>query len=333
MKTIKTLAFAALLAVFAMLPISPLLSASAKGTSQDKDVVVLSKNNIVVLNQEITGESAQLTMEQARKLDVSSYSERVHLTDRKPIYIFLFTPGGSVQAGMELLEGLHGLNRPVNTITAFSASMGFQLAQGLGERLILSSGVLMSHHATGGTEGEIGGQGVAQANSRLGLWERRLKEMDELTVKRTKGKQTLASYQAAYDHELWLTGSEAVAQGYADKVVTVKCDKTLDGYTTHEAVVMGIIPILYDISNCPLNTSPVNVRIAINTTKGRMSLSDFLALDGGFGASCIQLAVLDGKKVCAADTTLSLDKLNAARASFLDGYTNIQNHIIPLTVR
>jgi len=121
--------------------------------------------------------------------------------------------------------------------------MGFQIAQNLGERLVLKSGVMMSHHAEGGTEGQMGGKGQSQLQARIGLWERRIKELDEETVRRTKGKQTLASYQEAYDHELWLTGKEAVEQGYADRVVTVRCDSSLDGYTTHEIMFMGVIPV------------------------------------------------------------------------------------------
>lgn len=331
MKTIKLAAVALLLSAVAMLPIAPSLMAAQEA---QKNVVVLSKSNLVLLNDEINGESAAKVIEDAKALDKGSLFEAFGYSKKKPIYVFLFTPGGDIQAGLELLEGLHGINRPVNTITSFSASMGFQLAQNLGDRLILKSGVLMSHHAVGGSEGEIGGKsGSSQLNNRLGLWERRLKEMDEETVRRTNGKQTLASYQEAYDHELWLTGSEAVKQGYADRIVTIRCDRSLDGYTTHETLVMGIIPVQYDISNCPLNTTPVNVRVKVPTNKGDMTLTEFESKGGGFGVACLQWAVLDNTKVCATDTSLTTEQLKVAPKRLLDRYTNIRNYVIPMSAQ
>ena len=327
MKTIKLVSLTALLAaVVALLPLTPSI---LRAGQEQSDTVVLSKSNLVVLSDVITGESTAKLIEQAKQLDKDSSILR--LGSKKPIYVFLFTPGGSVQAGLELLEGLHGLNRPVDTISSFSASMGFQLAQNLGDRLVLKSGVMMSHHATGGQDGQMGGKGKSQLQNRLGLWERRIQEMDEETVRRTNGKQTLASYQEAYDHELWLTGKDAVEQGYADRVVTVRCDSSLDGYTTHEGMIMGMIPIQYDVSNCPLNSTPVNVRPGVDTNKGRMSLVDFEAKNGGFGVTCYQYAMLDKDKICALDPSLTLEQLKQAPKAFLDRYVNIRNYVIPIS--
>lgn len=329
MKTLKALVLTAILAAVAMLAIT------AIAASNKKETIVLSKDNVVVLNDVVTGESTAKVLEQAKKLDKDdSYLGKAGLRkNNKPIYLFLFTPGGSIQAGLELMEGLYGLERPVHTISSFSASMGFQLVQGLGDRYILQSGVLMSHSAYGGSEGEFNGTGNSQLRNRLGIWEQRMREMDETTVKRTKGKQTMESYLKAYDNELWVTGTQAVEQGYADKKVTVRCDKSLDGYTTHQIMFMGIIPIQYDLSNCPLNTTPVNIRVAIDTNKGRIWLSEFKAKSGGFGVTCFQYAVLDKEKVCALDTTLNDEKVVKAASRFLDRYINIRNYVIPLQAK
>jgi ATP-dependent protease ClpP protease subunit len=176
------------------------------------------------------------------------------------LYLFLNTPGGSIQAGLELNEALNGIGRPVDTITLFAASMGFQIAQNLGERLILKNGILMSHRAAGGFEGSFGGQQPSQMDSRYQFWLDRIRELDEQTVKRTNGKQTYASYIKEYANEMWLTGTKAVSEGYADRVVKIKCDSSLSGSTSHNASLMGF-QVLYDLDNCPINTSPLNVRI------------------------------------------------------------------------
>lgn len=335
MKTIKYLVLTALLAAVAMLTVKTTQFTTAAASQEEKSkVIVLSKSNLVVLNEEVTGESAGRVVSEAKELDADkSIKGKLGFSSKEPIYVFLFTPGGSIQSGLEMIEGLKGINRPVHTVTSFAASMGFQIAQNLGDRLILQSGVMMSHMAAGGAEGYFNGTADSQLRRRLALWESRIKELDEQTVKRTKGKQTMESYLKSYSPELWLTGSQSVESGYSDTIVTVRCDKTLDGYTTHSILLMGLIPVSYDLSDCPLNSTPTNVRVAVDTNKGRMTLQDFQSKAGGFGVTCYQLAMLDNQKVCATETALTIEKLNSAKSLLLDRYTNIRNYTIPMSAR
>ena len=225
------------LVVVAALMAYPLISS---GKSSNSDKIVLTADNTINLNGEITNESVAATIQALQKLDSKSKSN-------KPIYLFLYTPGGSIQAGLELIEATKGLNRPVNTITMFAASMGFQTVQALGDRLILKNGVLMSHRAAGGFQGSFGGQYPSQLDSRYSFWLQRLKELDEQTVARTKGKQTLQSYQKQYADESWITGTQSVEQGYADAIVAVRCDKSLNGMDSKSTSFMGFT-INYDKS-------------------------------------------------------------------------------------
>lgn len=235
-------------------------SAQNSASKNDSDVVVLSASNTLVLNSEVDGDSVGKVISDAKKLDSKLSGIREKASGKAPLYLILNTPGGSIQSGLELIEALNGLGRKTHTVTLFAASMGFQIAQNLDDRLIVKSGVLMSHHAAGGIQGQFGGTHPSQMDSRYQLWLDRVRELDEQTVKRTNGKQTYESYTAQYDHEMWLTGRKSVEQGYADKVVQVKCDESLSGTTAHEASFMGI-PITYELDNCPLNTSPLNVKV------------------------------------------------------------------------
>lgn len=272
----KNWVFAILLAVLA-----PTFSWSAQATSQPATVVkssgvreiVLSKDNTLILDAEIDGESVSKVLVRARELDAANKSGY-------PIRLFLNTPGGSIQDGLELFEGLKSINRPVDTITLFAASMGFQTVQNLGRRYILGNGVLMSHKARGGFQGEFG-DGFSQLDSRYALWMDRILAMDSMTVKRTNGKQTLKSYRAQYENELWMTGAKAVSLGYADEVVTVRCDKTLSG--THDQSFYSLgMEIRLSFSDCPIITYPVSVEVVLPTNKGVMTLTDFLAKGGVF---------------------------------------------------
>lgn len=323
----------AIVGVAVLLPVSSM----SKTKQESADFITLSKSNTISLNSQVDGESTTAIISQAKDLDAALSSG--FLSDKKaPIYLFLNTPGGSIQSGLEMIEALNGIGRPVNTITLFAASMGFQIAQNLGDRLILKSGILMSHRASGGFEGQFGGQYPSQIDSRYALWKTRLDEMDKQTVSRTKGKQTLESYQKQYASEMWITGTQSVEQGYADRVVTIKCDKTLNGTTAHEVSFMGM-PVEYELDNCPINTSPIRVHLKLTALR-RISLSEkdvasktetmdddkFVSLGGGFGSACLT----SESSLCASDPYLTLDRLKEIKSKFIEQFGNKKDKVVPM---
>jgi len=239
---------------------APIVTSSTRnGTSDSEKIITLTDNNVLVLNAPIDSDSVARVIIEARRLDSLLFHRN------EPIYLFMNTPGGNIQSGLELLEALKGLHRPVHTISLFSASMGFQLVQGLGDRLILKNGVMMNHHANGQISGDFGGVDT-QLDSRYKLWKDRLRELDEQTVKRTNGKQTYESYLKEYDHEMWLTGKQSVDKGYSDRIVRVRCDDSLDGTNTQSMQIFGFT-VQYDLDKCPLNTTPMNIRPMIDDKK------------------------------------------------------------------
>lgn len=309
--------------------------------------LVLSGDNTLVLNSSFRGPSISKLMEEASEMDAN-------LKSGYPIYLFMYTPGGSIQAGLELIEFLGGLNRPIHTVTLFSASMGFQTVQHLGQRYIMKYGVLMSHKARGSFYGEFGG-GISQLDSRYQLWVRRMMLMDLQTVKRTKKKQTYKSYTTAYTPELWLNGQEAVDKGYADEVVTIKCDISLRGFK-EKTERYGFFGIKIKWSKCPLKTSPVRIKGYLITNKGEMDLDKFLIENGKFGKDCREYASYASRKyrndddrwwkfrssqeeedlpiserktdLCAADKTLTLKKINKKIEERQRFFTrNLRDHI------
>lgn len=280
------------------------LALSPKSHTKDQTIVLTSKNTIALTDQ-VSDESAAKVFLEAMELDVN-------LSKGTPINLVLYTPGGSVQAGLELMQNLNSLGRPINTITIFAASMGFQLVQNLGERQILSSSILMSHNASGGAEGEFGGGKESQLENRILFWKRRVQSMDEQTVKRTKGKQTLESYRNAYDHELWLNGAESIDQGYADRLVNARCDKSLSG-TRHQNIKFMGMNISVGFSKCPLITGPLSVEVNVLTNKGTtMTYSEFTNLGGQTGAVCMT----NKEALCLADPTVSLETIERTKVDY-----------------
>lgn len=268
--------------------------------------IVLTDRNTIVLDSAFDSESTGAVISQAVALDrkVGAWLKKEH------IYLLLRTPGGEVTAGMNMISTLNGLHRPVDTITIFAASMGFQAVQGLGQRYILPSGVLMSHRARGGVEGEMGGVEPSQIESRLNFYLQSLMDLDLVTVKRTKGKQTLESYRKAYASELWVMGQHAVDQGYADEVASFTCDKSLDGIVTKQIEFMGI-QVQYDQDKCPLTNNPKNIRVMVQTQYGLVEHTEFLARGGVFGTGCEM-----GGKLCSINPGLTLDKIGETIKKF-----------------
>ena len=305
---------------------SSLMAESLAIKTQDKDdTIVVSDNNLIILNREIMSSTMGTIILKAKELDSALSSSLTNKAKEKlsgkktPLYIFVNSPGGSIQTGLEAAESVKGLSRPVHTITLFAASMAFQLVQQFDTRYVLRNGVMMSHRAAGGFEGSFGGQFPSQLDSRYALWMKRLTEMDEQTVKRTNGKQTLASYQKQYADEMWLTGSQSTEQGYSDAVVSVKCDESLSGVRTVSAKIdlgFGTVSVTYEQDKCPTNTNPMNVRPTIETNKGDMEISKFQSLGGEFSAVCLREAIIDQNKVCALDPTLDLAKIYDAVVKF-----------------
>jgi len=237
-------------------------SANAKTSKVAK--VKLTVDNTIALNGPVMEDSVQAVQLKAKKLDAT-------LKSGYPIYLILNTPGGSIQAGLELIEFMRSLNRPVHTVTIFAASMGFQIAQHLGKRYILKYGVLMSHKASGGFRGEFPGQ----LDNRRNFWGRRLYEMDAVTVKRTRGKQTMKTYRTAYENELWVGGADSRKLGYADQVVRMSCSKELSDSRDKLEVYSFFGKFNLEFSGCPTITGPTAVTAMIRTTEGLMSMEDF----------------------------------------------------------
>jgi ATP-dependent protease ClpP protease subunit len=248
----------AVLGILSGMAVYPLMSLGSSNTQ--KNTLEFNNKNVVSLRGEVNAQSVAATISALRELDSAKF------TGGKPIYLFLYTPGGEIQPGLELIEATHGFKRPIQTVTMFAASMGFQIAQGLGERYILKNGILMSHRAAGGFEGSFGGTSPSQIDSRYNFWLRRIQELDEQTVSRTNGKQTLDSYRKQYSNELWLTGIQAVEQGYADSVVSAHCDSSLNGTDSHTTQILGI-DVSYETSKCPMITGATNIKLSQSNGK------------------------------------------------------------------
>ena len=171
-----------------------------------QSLIILNKDNTITFNQPVT---EAFVAEKQAEIMIKNF----RLTSSQPLYLVLDTPGGSVPAGLQFIDFVKALGRPVHTITIFAASMGYKIVQQLGTRYIIPSGTLMSHRgAVGGLSGQVPGE----LNSRLNHIQSILSGMSSRAAARV-GMDKKA-YDDAIVNELWVSGEEAVNSKHADKL-------------------------------------------------------------------------------------------------------------------
>ena len=217
------------------------------GFSAHSETITLTDQNTMYLNSQVdAGSMGELIikLQELNKVDTND-----------PIYLVLNTPGGSIYDGFDFIRYAKTSRRPVNTVTIFAASMGFQLVEALGKRYMTEFSTLMSHRA----KGDIGPLEMpGNHDTRYAHFMSHIKEQDEQVVKRTKGKFTLESYAKIIQDEYWANSSKAISDGFADEEASLLCDKSLEK-TTSKIVNLGFFSVKVELSNCPLITAPLSV--------------------------------------------------------------------------
>lgn len=228
---------------------TPLVLPKLKPASK---TITLESKNIVVFRGPVTEKSASEV--QTKILEMSH-----RLGKNKVIYLVLNTPGGSVGAGLDLIDFLRAIPQKVHTITLFAASMGFQFAQNMDKRYITPNGTLMSHRAR---LGGLGGQLDGELESRYKMIKRKVDYLDAIAAKRMG--MTVPQYKKMIINEYWVHGFDAEAENAADEMVNVKCGQSLTGSSFKDfRTLFGSASV--EFSDCPLIQAPLSV------TFGRIS--------------------------------------------------------------
>ena len=167
----------------------------------------LLKDRIIFLGGPISDMTANAVIAQLLFLE--------HEDSKKPITIYLNTPGGSVTAGMAIYDTMQYVKSDVSTIcVGIAASMGaFLLAAGKkGKRFALPNSDILLHQVMGGTEGQavdidIAAKQIIRTKDRL----------NQLLAKHTG--QSLSKIERDTDRDFWLTAEEAKAYGVVDEII------------------------------------------------------------------------------------------------------------------
>ncbi|MDF2879661.1 MAG: ATP-dependent Clp endopeptidase proteolytic subunit ClpP [Clostridiaceae bacterium] len=128
----------------------PVVVEKEKGGERSWDLYSrLLKDRIIFVTGEIEDNMASVIVAQLLYLDSEN--------DNADIYLYVNSPGGSVTAGMAIIDTINVIKSPVSTIgVGMCASMGAMiLSQGeKGKRYVLPNAEVMIHQPLGGTKGQ-----------------------------------------------------------------------------------------------------------------------------------------------------------------------------------
>jgi ATP-dependent Clp protease protease subunit len=170
----------------------------------------LLRERIVFLTDEINDHIASLVTAQLLFLEAEDPD--------KDIYLYVNSPGGLVTAGLAIYDTMQYIRPDVSTLClGQAASMGAVLlaAGAKGKRYALPHSRIMIHQPIGGVQGQAADIDI-QAREILRLRE----EINEILAKHAG--QDVATIQQHTDRDRFMTGTEAVAFGLVDQVITTR---------------------------------------------------------------------------------------------------------------
>lgn len=164
-------------------------------------------DNIIMLDGEVTDESASLCVAQLLYLSAKD--------DAKDINMYINSPGGSVSAGLAIIDTMNLIPNDVNTIaTGLAASMGAMilLSGTKGKRNTLPHAEVMIHQPLGGAQGQATDIAI-RANHILRTRETLYSMMSNATGK------DIDEIAEACERDNFLTAEEARDFGLIDHII------------------------------------------------------------------------------------------------------------------
>ena len=218
--------------------ISLLLSFLFFCSSAFSDTLVLKPENTISLRGQVSQAS------------VSKAIQEILTSKEDTLYLHLNSPGGSIFAGLELVETIKNSGKKIICVADFAASMAFVILQSCHERYVTNYGVLMQHVASYGLNGN------EPNNFKMAKFIRKVVRK----LNREQAKRIGLSPKEFYSKtrsDWWIFGDDAVKNNTADKVTGLSCSKELIDQVEEVTVPVFIFSVKLKFSKCPLITSPL----------------------------------------------------------------------------
>lgn len=166
----------------------------------------LLKERIIFLTGQVEDHMANLIVAQLLFLEAED--------PKKDIFLYVNSPGGSVTAGLSIIDTMHHIKPDVATVcVGLAASMGsLILSQGAkGKRFILPNAEVMIHQPSGGAYGQASDIDITAKHI--------LKTRDRLNKMLAKATgQKLAKVEQDVDRDFFMDAEEAKSYGLVDQI-------------------------------------------------------------------------------------------------------------------
>lgn len=139
-----------------------------------------------------------------------------HTDSKKDISFYINSPGGSVNAGLAILDTMNHIKCDVSTVcVGVAASMGAVLlsAGAKGKRFVLPNSEVMIHQIMGGVQGQASDIAITAKNIL------RSKENLNRILAQNTGKK-IEQIEKDADRDYWMTADEAKKYGIVDAIMT-----------------------------------------------------------------------------------------------------------------
>src|SRR5574344_1365303 len=181
------------------------------GQAPDPLIEKFLKTRQIILSGEVCKELAEKIVKQLLILEADS---------DKPIYVYIDSPGGDVDAGFAIFDTIRFINAPVYTVgmgLVASAASLILLASPKERRIALPNSHYLIHQPSSGMKGvatdiEIHAAELAKTRAKL----------NEIIAKETGKPVDQVAKDTDRDH--WLNAEESVAYGLVSKVITKRAE-------------------------------------------------------------------------------------------------------------
>lgn len=223
--------------------------------------IVLDKGNHLSLVGPVDGKSA------------AALAQSI-LTAKEDQILVINSPGGSVFAGLQVVEALQSTKVKVTCVAKMAVSMAFVIFQACHERVVMPHSIVMQHVASYSLEGrEPNNYTFARFLHTL------VEEMDSEQAQRIG--LSLDDFRAKTVKDWWMVGNEAVEANVADRFARAECTPELSAATKNEIYQIFIFEVKIKTSGCPLMSGPLdsgtdNKTGARPSRRAEEALEDFL---------------------------------------------------------
>ncbi|MGB3961653.1 MAG: ATP-dependent Clp protease proteolytic subunit [Sulfurimonas sp.] len=168
----------------------------------------LLNDRVIMITEQVDDHMMGIIVSQLLYLDAEDSSE--------PIHLYISSPGGSVMAGLAILDTMELISAPVYTyamgMVASMAAVIFTCGK-KGHRYIMPNAEVMIHQPLGGTSGQASDIEI-QANHIISLKKRLYKIIAKATGKHVK------TIEKESDRDNYFEASKAIEFGLADAILT-----------------------------------------------------------------------------------------------------------------